>query len=192
MGMDAAYVSRSKAAFAFGSNESGMSVEISALLLRAVTCVEQDEASALDLIRRASSLLRPKPTRLERSDISSGGLAPWQVTRLNAFIVRNISQSILIEDLAHLCNLSTSYFSAAFKATYGVSPHNHLIHCRVEHAKKLMLEGNAPLCEIALDCGLADQAHLSRIFRNITGTTPSAWRRYAHKMARERVHAGFE
>lgn len=192
MNMNTVFVGRSEALFAFGSNEGGMSGEVSALLLRAVTCVEQDETNALELIRRASSLLRPRAVQNERSDIFSGGLAAWQVKRLDAFIEGNISQSMLIEDLANLCNLSTSYFSAAFKATYGVSPHNHLIHCRVEHAKKLMLEGNAPLCEIALDCGLADQAHLSRIFRNKTGTTPSAWRRYAHQMARERVHAGLE
>lgn len=123
MNMNTLFVGRPEARFAFGSNEGGMSGEVSALLLRAVTCVEQDETNALDLIRRASSLLRPRA---------------------------------------------------------------------VQREKKLMLEGNAPLCEIALDCGLADQAHLSRIFRNKTGTTPSAWRRYAHQMARERVHAGLE
>jgi AraC-like DNA-binding protein len=48
----------------------------------------------------------------------------------------------------------------------------------VEYAKQRMLTTNAPLCEIALDCGLADQSHLSRVFRRVTGTTPSAWRRY--------------
>jgi AraC-like DNA-binding protein len=42
-----------------------------------------------------------------------------------------------------------------------------------------MIESNAPLCEIALDCGLADQAHLCRVFRRMTGTTPSVWRRFA-------------
>ena len=40
-----------------------------------------------------------------------------------------------------------------------------------------MLSTDAPLSEIALDCGLADQAHLSRLFRRIVGETPRAWRR---------------
>lgn len=189
MNMNAVFADHPEALFAFGPNEGGMSGEVSALLLRAVTCVDENESNALDLIRRASSLLRPQAFRIEHSDVSGGGLAPWQVKRLNTFIERNISQSMLIEELAQLCNLSTSYFSAAFKATYGASPHNHIIDCRVGHAKKLMLESEAPLCEIALDCGLADQAHLSRIFRRKTGTTPSAWRRHAHQMARERAHS---
>jgi AraC family transcriptional regulator len=74
--------------------------------------------------------------------------------------------------------LSTSYFSSAFKTSFGLSPHNYIVAQRVEFAKQLMLNTSAPLCEIALDCGLADQAHLSRVFRRLTGTTPSAWRRF--------------
>jgi AraC-like DNA-binding protein len=41
----------------------------------------------------------------------------------------------------------------------------------------LMLTTDAPLGQIALDCGLADQAHLSRLFKQMVGDTPAAWRR---------------
>jgi AraC-like DNA-binding protein len=165
---------------AFSLRGTGISEEISNLLLRAATCVGRDEANALQLIRRASNLLYPENLTLsKRVTLSTGGLAPWQVKRINLFIAQNISRPMSIEKLARLSNLSTSYFSAAFKASYGTSPHNHVIRCRVEHAKQLMLEGDTPLCQIALDCGLADQAHLSRVFRRVTGTTPSAWRRHS-------------
>jgi AraC-like DNA-binding protein len=40
-----------------------------------------------------------------------------------------------------------------------------------------MLTTSESLSQIALACGLADQAHLSRRFRQVTGTTPGAWRR---------------
>jgi AraC-like DNA-binding protein len=40
-----------------------------------------------------------------------------------------------------------------------------------------MLETAAPLAEIAPDCGLADQNHLTRIFRRFTGMSPHRWRR---------------
>nr|WP_246691032.1 helix-turn-helix transcriptional regulator [Neorhizobium alkalisoli] len=75
--------------------------------------------------------------------------------------------------------MSTSYFSTAFKVSFGMSPHNYILSRRIGHAKLRMIESDAPLCEIALDCGLADQAHLCRVFRRITGTTPSSWRRLA-------------
>ncbi|SFB16544.1 AraC-type DNA-binding protein [Rhizobium sp. NFR07] len=109
----------------------------------------------------------------------TGGLAPWQVKKVKQYIGARISHGIPLDELAQQVRLSTSYFSTAFKATFGISPHSYIVACRVEHAKQRMLNTEAPLCEIALDCGLADQSHLSRVFRRVTGTTPSAWRRHA-------------
>ncbi len=136
---------------------------------------------AIDLVKKASTLLRPfnlTDTEQMSDRITMGGLAPWQINRVNAYIEEHISRTISLDELAQLVRLSASYFSAAFKVSCGSSPHNHIISRRVEHAKYLMLHSHAPLAEIALDCGLSDQAHLSRIFRRMAGTAPSAWRRY--------------
>ncbi len=158
------------------------SAEVSRLLARAIRCLDQDEAIAIDLVKRASMLLKPSPVRsgnsVPREKAASGGLAPWQLARVKRHVAENISRTVAIDELAGLARLSTSYFSAAFKTSFGLSPHSYIVAQRVERAKHLMLSTDAPLCEIALDCGLADQAHLSRIFRRATGTTPSAWRRF--------------
>jgi len=42
-----------------------------------------------------------------------------------------------------------------------------------------------PLAEIALDCGLTDQPHLTRLFRRVVGMSPGAWRRWHRTSARE-------
>lgn len=163
------------------------SSEVSELLLSAITCIENDEAIALDFVKKASKLLRPhygiSDAGVTRQNLAIvvGGLAPWQIGRLKTYIAERISSQISLHELAQLVNLSTSYFSSAFKASVGLSPHNYIVAQRVEFAKQLMLNTNAPLCEIALDCGLADQAHLSRVFRRLTGTTPSAWRRFVRQ-----------
>jgi transcriptional regulator GlxA family with amidase domain len=47
----------------------------------------------------------------------------------------------------------------------------------MERAQGLMLKSNAPLAQIAIDCGFADQAHLSRLFLQFTGESPGSWRR---------------
>lgn len=119
------------------------------------------------------------PVAPETRQSTVGGLAPWQVKKIKQHIDAHISHAIPLDELAGQVRLSTSYFSTAFKVTFGISPHSYVVTCRVAHAKLRMLNTSAPLCEIALDCGLADQSHLSRVFRRVTGTTPSAWRRYA-------------
>ncbi|MBO9198089.1 helix-turn-helix transcriptional regulator [Rhizobium sp. 16-449-1b] len=172
------------------------SSEVSRLLARAIHCVDQDEAIAIDLVKRASMLMKPSPAvsanAAPRERAASGGLAPWQVARVKRYVEDNMSRTVAIDELAELARLSTSYFSAAFKTSFGLSPHSYVIAQRVERAKQLMLSTDAPLCEIALDCGLADQAHLSRIFRRATGTTPSAWRRFRLRPAARREAAEYD
>lgn len=157
------------------------STEVSRLLMHAITCVDRDESGAIDLIRKASNLIRPNQIIVVEKGRRSatGGLAPWQVARVKKYIDESLSEPISLDDLAQLVRLSTSYFSAAFKVSFDVSPHNYIVSRRVEHAKHRMANSDASLSEIALDCGLSDQAHLSRIFRRATGTTPSAWRRFS-------------
>jgi AraC-like DNA-binding protein len=53
---------------------------------------------------------------------------------------------------------------------------------RVELAAQYMLQTEVPLSDIALQFGFADQPHLCKHFRKITGQTPAAWRR-AHGAA---------
>ncbi len=108
-----------------------------------------------------------------------GTLAPWQIRRVVDFIDDNLSTTIRIDELANLVRLSSSYFATAFKAVFGQAPHQYIIARRVDHARHLLLTTSLPLCEIAIDCGLVDQAHLCTLFRKRLGMTPSSLRRAA-------------
>jgi AraC-like DNA-binding protein len=48
---------------------------------------------------------------------------------------------------------------------------------RVEKAQSLMLMTDERLSHIAIASGLADQAHLTKLFRRFVGETPNSWRR---------------
>ena len=105
------------------------------------------------------------------------GLAPWQVRRVLAHIEANLGLSIRNKDLATIARLSPFHFNVAFRNSVGESPHAHIIRRRVERAQGLMLSTNKTLTDIAADCGFADQAHLTRLFRRLSGESPAAWRR---------------
>jgi AraC-like DNA-binding protein len=105
------------------------------------------------------------------------GLAPWQVKRVLAYIDANLDKSITNKDLATVARLSHFHFNVAFRNSVGDPPHRYIIRRRIERAQGLMLSTEAPLSEIAIECGLADQSHFSRLFRRAIGETPAAWRR---------------
>jgi transcriptional regulator GlxA family with amidase domain len=106
-----------------------------------------------------------------------GGLAPWQKRRLATHIDANLDSDLRVDELARLARLSPSHFVRAFSCSFGYSPHRFIVRQRVARAQSLMLTTRAPLQQIALDCGLADQAHLSRIFQRFVGESPGSWRR---------------
>jgi AraC-like DNA-binding protein len=106
-----------------------------------------------------------------------GGLAPWQIRKVMSHIETNLDESIKSGGLAVLLGLSPCHFSRAFRNSFGDSPLEYVIRRRMERAQGLMLSTDAPLSQIALECGLADQAHFSRLFRRIVGESPRAWRR---------------
>ncbi|MEQ8433544.1 MAG: AraC family transcriptional regulator [Oceanicaulis sp.] len=82
--------------------------------------------------------------------------------------------------LAQLCDrsgLSEYYVSRAINAGAGMNFNRFVNILRVE-AVKSMLEAGAPdLLRAALECGFNSKASFNRVFREIVGETPSAYRR---------------
>jgi AraC-like DNA-binding protein len=106
-----------------------------------------------------------------------GALAPWQINLVDAFIEQHLTEPIRVGDLSAAVTRRASYFAAAFRRTFGTSPRGYILRRRVQTAVDLMTAGDAPLSEIALMCGFADQPHFTRHFRRLMGATPAAWRR---------------
>ena len=106
-----------------------------------------------------------------------GGLAPWQKRKVDRFLKEHLERPVQLSELAEQVLLSVSHFCRAFKETFGDTPHAYIVGLRLELAQELMLATEDPLSQIALACGLSDQAHLSKLFRRVMGETPNAWRR---------------
>lgn len=58
-----------------------------------------------------------------------------------------------------------------------MAPHRCLTGLRIEEAKALLAQPHLPLADIALICGFGDQSHFTRVFGQIVGVSPGAWRR---------------
>ena len=110
-----------------------------------------------------------------RRDVA-GALSAWRAQRVASHIETNLSGTIRVRDLARLVGLSNSYFCHAFKRRYGLTVHVYLTCRRIEMSQQLMLSTTDSLSEIALSCGMSDQAHFTRAFRRVVGETPNRWR----------------
>lgn len=62
-----------------------------------------------------------------------------------------------------------------FRALYGVSPTRYRVEARARRAWRLILAGGQTLAGVAEEAGYADQAHMSREVKRLTGRTPGAW-----------------
>ncbi|GAA6620227.1 helix-turn-helix domain-containing protein [Scytonema sp. NUACC26] len=100
------------------------------------------------------------------------GLPRYKLNQLLDYIDTHLDCSLRLEELAQQVNMSQFYFSRLFKQSLGIAPHQYVIQQRVERAKQLLRKGDLSLAEISLECGFANQGHLNRHFKRLTGTTP--------------------
>src|SRR5689334_3093725 len=106
------------------------------------------------------------------------GLAGWQAELALRLLLDNSSADFPVAALARHCGLSRSHFIRAFKISMGLPPHHWLMHRRIERAREMLARTNEGIAGIAISCGFSDQSHLTRVFHNVVGETPAAWRRW--------------
>lgn len=111
------------------------------------------------------------------SERRHGQLAARSLRHALDYIEDNCLRVIKLQELAELAGLSQSYFSSAFKASTGVAPHQWQMKVRLERVKARLLQPDASLIHVAHATGFADQAHMTRVFKQFVGVTPAAWLR---------------
>jgi AraC family transcriptional regulator len=139
---------------------------------------ERDRDVAKAALVTASALLEAEVERYSSVNGSArGGLAPWQMLRVRAFIDSNLHCPIYVRHLSAVAQRSPAYFCRKFKLAFGEPPHAYVVRRRLERACHLMVTSASSLSEIALSVGFSDQAHLCRHFRAAFGQSPASWRR---------------
>ena len=119
------------------------------------------------MLARHGERPQPGPARA----VSAATLA-----RVKDYIRTYHARDITVADLASVAGLSRAHLTRAFTAAYHMPPHVYLNAVRIAQAQALIRVGT-PLAAVALECGFADQSHLTRRFKGSVGVTPSAWQK---------------
>lgn len=112
-----------------------------------------------------------------RPAAKTAGLHAGQRTRLAAWARRHLHDHPTPAELAAVVGLSPDYFTRVFRQTYGLPPRAWLVRERVHAAARLLQESGQSVSKVADRFGYASVAQFSRQFKQVTGRSPSAYRR---------------
>ncbi|TWD55807.1 AraC family transcriptional regulator [Agrobacterium vitis] len=104
-----------------------------------------------------------------------GGLSPLMRNRLIDYIEHHLDQPITLQTLAEIAGLSPFHLQRMFLLSCGLSPADWLLRRRLAKAK-MLLATQDPIAQIASACGFSSQSHMTRVFKEATGCTPSVYR----------------
>jgi AraC-like DNA-binding protein len=94
----------------------------------------------------------------------TGGLAPSKLRRTIAYIRDHLEQALSQATLAAVAQTSPAHFARQFKRVTGRTPHQYVITCRMEYAKRLLVETDVPLIEIGPRWGARTKVTSRRSF----------------------------
>jgi len=121
-------------------------------------------------------LLRHYSSAGERFQYYLGGLPKHKLRRVTEFIDENLERDLTLAEIAEIAELSPFHFARSFKQATNSTPIQFLMQRRVDLARRLLVESEAPIVEIGLRAGFKNQSHFTTLFRKITAMTPKAYR----------------
>ncbi|WP_432828176.1 AraC family ligand binding domain-containing protein [Dactylosporangium sp. CA-092794] len=129
---------------------------------------------------------RPRPVGPRAADPA----AVRKVAEIRDRLLADLRCAPSLRELAAGVELSPYHMLRVFRDATGFPPHAWLVLERVCHARHLLAAGRTPV-EVAGAAGFADQAHLTRWFKRVTGVTPAAFRNSVQDATRPaRVQSG--
>jgi AraC-like DNA-binding protein len=107
------------------------------------------------------------------TEIGETGFRDWP-DELAASLAQNAS--INLSCWSEAKGIPPWHLSRCFATVFGISPSAFRARARTHQAWRAIRTADTPLSAIAAHYGFADQAHMTRSVKNLTGTCPSSWR----------------
>jgi transcriptional regulator GlxA family with amidase domain len=82
-----------------------------------------------------------------------------------------------VSRLAKVSAVSEAHFARSFKDAFGVPPHRYLLTRRIERARALLRDTDMAIIDIAFETGWNSLGTFGRVFRDVTGESPTELRK---------------
>jgi AraC family transcriptional regulator len=103
-------------------------------------------------------------------------ISPFRLRRVIDHIEVRLGSKITVQELANLAELSAAHFTRAFRQATGEAPHHFVLSRRIVRVRELLRDPQLDLTTVAIRAGFSSHAHMTSVFRRLTGLTPAAYR----------------
>ena len=98
------------------------------------------------------------------------------------YILKNYNKNITLEELAGEISMSRYHLCRVYREKTGVNFTNTLADIRILKSKELIIESDMAIRDVALSVGYTDASYFSRLFKKVTGITPTEYRKASYCM----------
>lgn len=110
------------------------------------------------------------------SDNDAATEAQKITANIYAYLKKHVCEKISLDDLSEALYFSSSYVKKAFKKETGRTVMQAFTELKIEESKKLIAAGK-PFNEIAEELSFCNKNYFSSVFKSVTGTTPSEYKK---------------
>jgi AraC-like DNA-binding protein len=133
------------------------------------------------------TMMPPRANRLTQVSLRNRNHAePVEIWKARNFIDEHSEEEVSLTKVAKLVNISPNHLSDKFKEVTGVNFVHYIARTRTEKARELLANSNLRISEIAFAVGFQSLSQFNRVFKKLSGTSPTAYRRAYLKRRRGR------
>ena len=115
-----------------------------------------------------------RPERVEKRD---------RIGDVIHYIHTNFAKEITLEQLSHEFYISPYYLCREFKKHTNSTIIQYLNVTRIMNAQRRLMETEAKITEISKEMGFSNITHFNRVFKSVTGMSPSGFRKQLKESA---------
>jgi len=132
----------------------------------------------LDSVEQAMAvaLVKGHAIRNRLVQISRGGLGQARLRRVSELVDARLADELSLHEMAQAAGLSTAHFARMFRQSTGQTPHQFVLHQRLERAKAMLRTPDIRILAVAVACGFKTQQHFAQVFRDVCGISPTEYR----------------
>lgn len=156
----------------------------------ATEVLKRDGLSALAVESLALEML-VESARLEAEYRCPDDISGW-MSRAIEFVHSRFREPLRIRDVARAAEVHPAHLASTFRSTHKMPLATYIRKLKVRWAAHALLHSDDSISRIAFRAGFADQAHLTRVFKSETGTTPGRYRRRHRRAGRGPLFTGWD